>query len=72
MMTVSFSLEIPKELHADLEARVAAGQVVSVNDLHTKYAVPQAEVDPLVDWLKEEGFKVIKVSDDALVGFQGP
>jgi kumamolisin len=64
MMTVSFSLEIPKALHDDLEARVAAGQVVSVNDLHTKYTVPQAEVDPLLNWLKEEGFKVIKVSDD--------
>src|SRR5215470_14381270 len=64
MMTVSFSLEIPKALHDDLEARVAAGQVVSVHDLQTTYAVPQAEVDPLVHWLQAEGFKVIKVSDD--------
>src|SRR5437773_2067693 len=64
MMTLTFSLAIPQESHDDLEAKVAAGEVVSVNDLNTKYAVPQADVDPLIAWLKTAGFKVIKVSND--------
>ena len=64
MMNLSFSLAIPQKAHDELEAKVAAGQVVSVDDLNSKYAVSQAEVDPLVAWLKAEGFDVTHVSND--------
>jgi kumamolisin len=63
-MNVSFSLAIAQEAHDDLEAKVAAGQVVPAKELTTNYAVPQADVDALVAWLKGEGFEVTHVSND--------
>src|SRR5258708_7441608 len=63
-MTLSFSLAIPPTAHDDLEAKVGGGEVVWVKDLNTKYAVPQAQVDPVVAWLKAEGFEVTHISND--------
>ena len=63
-MTLSFSLAIPQESTNHLEAKVASGQVLSVDDLNTKYAVSQTEVDPLLAWLKGAGFQILHVSND--------
>jgi len=63
-MEVSFSLAIPKNAQDELEAKVAAGQVVSPDELNAKYSVPQVEVDPLVNWLKNAGYEVTHISHD--------
>ena len=63
-MTLSFSLAIPQQAHDELEAAVARGQVVPVKDLNTKYAVAETEVDPLVNWLKAQGYTIIRVGQD--------
>jgi kumamolisin len=63
-MTVSFSLAPPSSATNELEAAVAKGEVVPVDELNSKYAVPAAEVDPLVTWLKKEGFEVTHISND--------
>jgi kumamolisin len=63
-MTISFSLAIPQDAHDELEAAVAKGEVVSLDDLNTKYAVPAIDVDPLVSWLKAQGYEIVRVSKD--------
>ena len=63
-MTLSFSLAIPQDAHDQLEAAVARGEVVSPDDLNTKYAVAKADVDPLVAWLKAAGYEILHVSND--------
>lgn len=47
-----------------LEALVAAGKVLPVSALETKYAVPQSRVDALTTWLKSQGFDIMSVSKD--------
>jgi kumamolisin len=64
LMTITFSLAIPQAKHDELEAMVAKGQVVSTDELKTKYAVDAAEVEPLVAWLKSAGYEILHVSDD--------
>lgn len=64
MMTLSFSSAIPASASARLEALVAKGEVVPVSELNSTYAVPQAEIDPLVAWLKSEDFEIKQVSKD--------
>ena len=63
-MMLSFSLAIPQTAHDQLEAAVAKGEVVSLDDLNDKYAVPAAEVDPLIAWLKNAGYEIVQVSKD--------
>jgi kumamolisin len=63
-MTISFSLAIPQDAHDELEAAVAKGEVVSLDDLNTKYAVPASEVDPLISWLKAQGYEITRVAKD--------
>ena len=63
-MMLSFSLAIPQTAHDQLEAAVAKGEVVSLDDLNDKYAVPAAEVDPLIAWLKNAGYEIVHVSKD--------
>src|SRR5580692_2702167 len=64
VMPLTFSLKIPQTLHDELEAKVAKGIVVPIDELNTKYAVSVREVDGLVDWLKGQGFEVTKVAKD--------
>jgi kumamolisin len=63
-MPLEFSLNIPADLHANLEAKVAKGIVVPVDELNKQYAVPTSEVRALVDWLKGQGFEVTSTSKD--------
>lgn len=63
-LDISFSLALPQALTDDLEAQVARGQVISPDKLTSHYAVPEAELTPLVAWLKKQGFEVLRVSED--------
>lgn len=64
VMPLTFSFKIPKELHDELESKVAKGIVVPIDEINTKYAVPAKEVDTLVEWLKGQGFEVTQVAKD--------
>jgi kumamolisin len=61
---VVFSLSIPPEAEADLEARVAKGEVLSA-DQRKKYQPDRKNVDTLVSWLKAQGFEDVEVSSDS-------
>lgn len=63
-MTLLFSLAIPKDAQADLEKRVANGEVVPLDELQQKYSPSAADVEALVSWLKAQGFKIMEVSND--------
>jgi kumamolisin len=63
-MTVLFSLEIPPEAQAQLEERVAKGEVVPLEELQKNYAPNTADRDALVSWLKAQGFEIMQVSAD--------
>jgi kumamolisin len=62
-MTVHFSLALPDEVQADLEAKVARGQTVPAGEL-SGYGAQKADADALTDWLREEGFEIGSVSAD--------
>jgi len=63
-MNVLFSLEIPAAKTADLEERVARGEVLPPDELQQNYAPNAADRDKLVKWLKAQGFDVTGVSHD--------
>jgi kumamolisin len=63
-MTVLFSLAIPPEAEARLEAKVARGEVVPLGELQKDYTAEPAERAALVGWLKKQGFKIAQVSKD--------
>jgi kumamolisin len=63
-MSLSFSLAIPQAAHDELETLVEQGKTISPSDLQAKYAVAASEAEPLVKWLKSEGFEITRVSDD--------
>jgi kumamolisin len=63
-MRVLFSLEIPPKDEAELEKRVARGEVVDPHELQQKYAANPADRKKLVAWLKRQHFDVTEVSPD--------
>jgi kumamolisin len=63
-MKLVFSLSIPPEAEADLETRVAKGEVLSA-DQRKKYQPDRKEVDTLVSWLKSQGFENVELSPDS-------
>jgi kumamolisin len=63
-MPLLFSFALEPDKSAELEARVAQGQVISPEDLQQKYSVQPADQAALVKWLKDEGFQVTDVSAD--------
>lgn len=63
-MTLLFSLEIPQEAQAELEAKVARGEVVPPDEIQKDYSADPAELEALTSWLKEQGFEIKQVSDD--------
>jgi len=62
-MTLHFSLALPSEVAADLEARVARGETVSPDAL-SEYGATKADADALTAWLKSKGFEIESVSAD--------
>ncbi len=63
-MRVQFSLEIPPKAEAELEKRVARGDVISPAELQQKYAADPTDRKKLVAWLKRQHFDVTSVSPD--------
>jgi kumamolisin len=63
-MTVVFSLALPDSAQADLQKMVAEGKVVAPKQLARNYSADAGDAKALTSWLKSEGFKIEKVSDD--------
>jgi kumamolisin len=63
-MTILFSLAPQGGEQAQLEEKVAKGEVVSPAELQKAYAPSAGDRKQLMDWLKKEGFKITEVSDD--------
>jgi kumamolisin len=63
-MTLLFSLEIPPEAQAELEAKVARGEVVPPDEIQKNYSADPADLEVLTSWLKEQGFEIKQVSGD--------
>lgn len=64
MMTILFSLALSPQTQLQLEERVARGEVVPVAELQKNYSANVADREALVGWLKKQGFKITRVSDD--------
>ncbi len=63
-MKLLFSLAIPASTQADLEARVAKGEVVPPDELNRKYAADAGGRKALEAWLKTQGYKVTNTTPD--------
>ena len=63
-LTVSFSLAPSADSEARLESMVAKGETVSPEILNSTFGVAATELDPLVAWLKNEGFEIESISPD--------
>src|SRR2546423_7166741 len=63
-MTLVFALRPAPERQNDLEAQVAAGQVVTPEELSERYRAPEESVKSLTEWLTSQGYEIERVSDD--------
>jgi kumamolisin len=63
-MTVVFALSIPPAAQAELEEKVAKGEVIP-EELRKKYTPNPKDIESLVSWLKTQGFTIVKVSADS-------
>ena len=63
-MTVVFSLALPESAQADLQKMVAEGKVLTPQQLNKNYSADAGDAKALTSWLKSEGFKIERVSDD--------
>ena len=62
-MTLHFSLALPEQVEADLEAKVARGETVPAAEL-SGYGAQKADADALTAWLETQGFQIESVSAD--------
>jgi kumamolisin len=65
-MTIHFSFAPPPAAQTELEARVAAGEVVSPEEQAKNYLPPPADIATLTNWLKAEGFTITHVAPDGI------
>src|SRR6266550_7757150 len=63
-MTLLFSLAPPEGALADLEAKVARGEVVPPEELQKSYGSKPTDVAKLKSWLQSNGYKVVQASPD--------
>jgi kumamolisin len=61
-MDLLFSLDMPGQ--ADLESRVAKGEVIPADEIRQKYSPNKSDAEALAAWLKGQGFTVDKISPD--------
>jgi len=64
LMTLLFSLAIPKAAQDELEARVARGEVISFDEMKKSYSPNPADVDQLQHWLRAQGYQIVRVATD--------
>ena len=65
-MTILFSLAIPDPARAQLEEKVARGEVIPPDELQRTYAASPADTEALKNWLKSQGFEILHVSPDGI------
>lgn len=65
-MTIHFSFAAAPAAQAELEARVAAGDVVPPEEQAKKYGPPLADISALEKWLGNEGFTILQVEPDGI------
>jgi kumamolisin len=63
-MTVLFSLDTPPDKEADLEQRVANGEVIPPGELQKNYGPDAGERGKLIRWLKSQHFDITEVASD--------
>jgi kumamolisin len=63
-MTLLFSLAIRPSLEKELEEKMASGAVVSSEDLRSRYRSDSGGLDKLLAWLRQEGFEIVRVTQD--------
>jgi kumamolisin len=63
-MTILFSLALPPQAQAQLEEKVARGEVVPLAELQKDYAPNAADREALASWLKKQGFEITETSGD--------
>jgi kumamolisin len=67
IMNVHFSLNVASDVQAELEARVAKGEVVPPAEIAKLYPAPSdANTQALVSWLKANGYEVVSISRDGV------
>jgi kumamolisin len=66
LMNVHFSLKIASDVQAKLEQSVANGEVVPPQEIGMLYAVNQSDAEPLVSWLKANGYDITRTSRDGV------
>ena len=63
-MKVLFSMAMDQTDQAELEHRVASGEVVPFEEMKEKYAPHAADVEALTAWLKAQGFRILQTAPD--------
>src|SRR4051812_2075442 len=63
-MTLLFAVGVPPDARAELEERVAKGEVIPPAEITQKYASSEADLEALTKWLQNEGFSIEQVSSD--------
>ena len=61
-MDIAFSLDLGADATAQLEAAIANGRTIPVQEQKDKFSPKGADIQALVAWLKAEGFEVTHVS----------
>jgi kumamolisin len=65
-MTLHFAFGISADAQADLESRVAKGEVIPAAEQAQKYEPPAGDVTALQSWLKAQGFTITHVARDGV------
>src|SRR3954468_2368096 len=63
-MELGFHLGLSPALEKELEDRAASGEVISPDEMRTKYSADAATAGALEAWLKNEGFTIMEMSSD--------
>jgi kumamolisin len=66
MMDVHFSLSLPLGAEQQLEARVAKGEVLPLDQLDKIYTTNPDDAKALAAWLKAEGFQIVRQTSDGI------
>ncbi len=65
-MTLYFSFAPPPSVEADLEARIAAGEVVPPEEQAGSYRALAPDIKALATWLKGQGFEILHLAPDGI------
>ena len=63
-MEISFHFDLPQDKQDLLQQKIDSGQVLTIGELNSTFVPDIKEVTDLINWLKQNGFKNIKQSND--------